>query len=61
MSINEKSDIKPHQQAYHTSRLLDFTTKLNEILIQEDIEIYDQTNKLFETEITQSIGKYLMF
>jgi serine/threonine protein kinase len=60
-SINEKSDIKPHQQAYHTSRLLDFTTKLNEILIQEDIEIYDQTNKLFETEITQSIGKYLMF
>ena len=26
---------QPHSQAYHTSRLLDFTTKLNEILNQE--------------------------
>src|SRR6266498_3615894 len=34
--INNKS----HSQAYHTSRLLDFTKKLNEILDQEDMEIY---------------------
>src|SRR5687767_13323778 len=31
---------KSHSQAYHTSRLLDFTKRLNEVLDQEDIEIY---------------------
>jgi hypothetical protein len=49
-----------HSQAYHTSRLLDFTKKLNEALNQEDLEIYgydnNQSNKLFETEISQNIG-----
>ncbi len=30
------STIKPHQKAYHTSRLLDFTKQLNEILNQEE-------------------------
>ena len=40
-SILNASDIsnnKSHPQAYHTSRLLDFTKKLNEILDQEDHE-----------------------
>src|SRR6266542_1282016 len=57
--INNKS----HSQAYHTSRLLDFTKKLNEILDQEDMEIYGYENnkndKSHETEISQSIGNYL--
>ncbi len=56
--INSKS----HPQAYHTSRLLDFTKKLNEILDQEDMKIcgYDdnKNNKSYETEISQSIGNY---
>ena len=62
--INNKS----HSEAYHTSRLLDFTTKLNEILDQEDMEIYDYKNDVYETEISrkipggsensQSIGNY---
>jgi hypothetical protein len=38
--INNKS----HSQAYHTSRLLDFTKKLNEILDQEDANIYGYEN-----------------
>src|SRR5687767_1990921 len=49
---------KSHSQAYHTSRLLDFTKKLNEILDQEDIEIYGYENNKNETEISQSIGNY---
>ena len=59
--INNKS----HSQAYHTSRLLDFTKKLNEILDQEDMEIYgyhyenNKNDKSYETEISQSIGNYL--
>src|SRR6266542_4582683 len=52
--INNKS----HSQAYHTSRLLDFTAKLNEILDQEDMKIYDYRNDVYETEISQSIGNY---
>ena len=55
--------INTHSQAYHTSRLLDFTKKLNEILDQEDMEIYGYENnkndKSHETEISQSIGNYL--
>ena len=53
---------KSHSQAYHTSRLLDFTTKLNEILDQEDIKIYsyknDKNNELYEAEISQCTGNY---
>ena len=43
-----------HSQAYHTSRLLDFTMKLNEILNKESKN--DQT-----TEVSKSIGNYLIF
>ncbi len=61
-SINDKPIIKSHPQAYHTSRLLDFTEKLNEILDQKDKEIYgynnNQSNRLFETGTSQSIGNY---
>ena len=63
-NISDTSDIfnsKSHPQAYHTSRLLDFTKKLNEVL-NHDMEIYDYENnkndKLCETEISQSIGNY---
>ena len=53
---------KSHPQAYRTSRLLDFTKKLNEILDQEEKEIFDYNNaqdiELHETGISQSIGKY---
>ncbi len=56
--INNKS----HSQAYHTSHLLDFTIKLNEILDQEDLKIYgygnNKNNELYEIEISQSIGNY---
>ena len=43
---------KSHSQAYHTSRLLDFTIKLNEILNQENKNKNNQT-----AEVSQSIGK----
>jgi len=51
LNISDIIRNKSHSQAYHTSRLLDFTIKLNEVLDQEDMKIY-------ETEISQSIGKY---
>jgi hypothetical protein len=51
LNISDIIRNKSHSQAYHTSRLLDFTIKLNEVLDQEDMEIY-------ETEISQSIGNY---
>ena len=60
-NILNTSDVvsnKSHPQAYHTSRLLDFTTKLNEVLYQEEIEIYGYDNNKDETEISQSIGNY---
>ena len=43
-----------HSQAYHTSHLLDFTIKLNEILNQES-----KNNQA--TEVSESIGNYLIF
>ena len=56
---------KSHSQAYHTSRLLDFTKKLNEILDEEDMKIYgyknDQSSEVYETGISQSIGNYHIF
>jgi hypothetical protein len=56
---------KSHPQAYRTSRLLDFTKKINEILDQEEKEIFDYENaqniELHETGISQSIGKYYNF
>ena len=56
--INNKS----HSQAYHTSRLLDFTKKLNEILDQEDANIYNyesnKNNESCKMEISQNIGNY---
>ena len=62
-NISDISNNKTHSQAYHTSRLLDFTKKLNEILDQEDMEIYGYENnkndKSYEIEISQSIGNYL--
>ena len=64
-NISNTSDIinnKSHPQAYHTSRLLDFTQKLNETLNQEDMKIYgyenSENNKSYETEISQTIGNY---
>jgi hypothetical protein len=36
---------KSHPQAYRTSRLLDFTKKINEILDQEEKEIFDYENR----------------
>src|ERR1044071_5748688 len=57
-----KIEDKSHPQAYHTSRLLDFTKKLNEILDQEDADIYDhennKNNESCEMEISQNIGNY---
>ena len=56
---------KSHPQAYRTSRLLDFTKKINEILDQEEKEIFDYKNaqdiELHETGISQSIGKYFNY
>ncbi len=65
------SIFKSHPQAYHTSRLLDFTKELNEILDQEEknklltqsecldcIIIDKKYNESYETEISQSIGNY---
>jgi hypothetical protein len=54
---------KSHSQAYHTSRLLDFTKKLNEVLDQEDADIYDyknnnDNNESYDMEISQNIGNY---
>jgi hypothetical protein len=64
-NISNTSEInnKSHPQAYHTSRLLDFTKKLNEILDQEDADIYDyknnkNNNESYEIEISQNIGNY---
>ena len=45
---NNLNNIKDHSQAFHTSRLLDFTEKLNEILDHE----------IKTLEISQSIGNY---
>jgi hypothetical protein len=57
-----KIEDKSHPQAYHTSRLLDFTKKLNEILDQEDANIYNyesnKNNESCEMEISQNIGNY---
>ena len=39
--ITDKLIIKPHSQAYHTSHLLDFTIKLNEVLESENSECID--------------------
>ncbi len=39
--INDKLIIKSHLQAYHTSHLLDFSIKLNEILEKENSECLD--------------------
>ncbi len=65
INISNTSNItnnKSHSQAYHTSRLLDFTKKLNEILDQEDMKICgyenNKNNKSYETEISQNIGNY---
>ena len=44
---------KSHSQAYHTSRLLDFTKKLNEILDQDDHE--------YMRIISQNIGNYYIY
>ena len=56
---------KSHPQAYRTSRLLDFTKKINEILDQEEKEIFDYKNaqdiEFHETGISQCIGKYYNF
>jgi len=66
-NISNTSDVihKSHSQAYHTSRLLDFTKKLNEILDQEDIKIYgyknDKNNELYEADISQCISNYYNF
>ena len=53
---------KSHSQAYHTSRVLDFTKELNEILNQKDADIYDyknnKNNESYDMEISQSIGNY---
>ena len=60
--INYKPIIESHPQAYHTSHLLDFTKKLNEIWDQEDADIYDhksnKNNESYKIEISQSIGNY---
>ena len=60
IQTNNKPIIKSHPQAYHTSRLLDFTEKLNEILDQKDKEIYgynnNQSNSLLG--ISQNMGSY---
>ncbi len=40
-NINDKTVIKSHPHAYHTSRLLDFTIKLNEILEKENSDCID--------------------
>ena len=45
---NSLNDIKDHPQVFHTSRLLDFTEKLNEILDHE----------IKSLEISQNIGNY---
>jgi len=55
-AISNKPITKSHPQAYYTSRMLDFTAKLNEVLDQKDMENYNynnnQNNELFETEIS---------
>jgi hypothetical protein len=61
ISNTSKIKDKSHPQAYHTSRLLDFTKKLNEILDQ-DADIYNcennKNNELYKMEISESIGNY---
>ena len=49
-NINNKPISKSHPQAYHTSRLLDFTKNLNEILDQEEKE-----GLLFQSECLDCI------
>ncbi len=64
-NASDISNNKTHPQAYHTSRLLDFTKKLNEVLDyedQEDMKICgyenNKSNELLETGISQNIGNY---
>ena len=62
---SNKSIRQSHPLAYRTSRLLDFTKKLNEILNQEEKAIFDykddQNIESGETGISQSIGKHIFF
>ena len=61
-TINSKAIPKVHPQAYYTSRLLDFTKNLNEILDQEEKEILLQSECL-DCMITdlKSSGMYKMY
>ena len=54
---NSKPIAKSHPQAYHTSRLLDFTKQLNDILEKEIYGHEDIKVESYETGISQSIGK----
>ncbi len=42
---NNKSIIESHPQSFHTSRLLDFTEQLNNILDREEMKILDYKNE----------------
>src|SRR3954451_7254316 len=57
---NDKPISKSHSQAYHTSRLLDFTKNLNEILDQEEKERLLPQSECLDCIVTdlKSLGMY---
>jgi len=59
-TTNDKPTPKSHPQAYHTSRLLDFTKNLNEILDQEEKERLLPQSECLDCIVTdlKSLGMY---
>ena len=59
-TISNKPISKSHPQAYHTSRLLDFTKNLNEILGQEEKERLLVQSECLDCIVTdlKSLGMY---
>ena len=57
-TVSKINNNEPHPQAYHTSRLLDFTKNLNEILEQEEKERLLSQSECLDCVITdlKSLG-----
>ncbi len=59
--FNNKPVSESHPQAYYTSRLLDFTKHVNEILNQKEKEIFDyevdQSDEIHKTGLSQIINE----
>ena len=57
-NVSTFKTFKSHPQAYHTSRLLDFTKKLDEILSQEEEQLLPQSECLDCVVDSKLLGMY---